>query len=215
MNTNPQAKRVLLYGDSLVYWKIPWGARYDVSVRFSGQTQTLLWSEYDIIEEGLRWRMLKDNNTYFPHRDGLAQFGPIIASHMPVDLIVISLWTNDMNSGVDKSFGDISDWVRWYIEQIDRWCVHFNIQKPQVLLVCPPVVREEYSYAIFKDIFRWAEAKSLLLSDRYSRIAHELSIHLLDLSSSVAPSNIDGIHLDEEGNKNVAEALSKKIQEIL
>lgn len=53
MRTQPQAKRILIYGDSLTYGLIPasGGKRYDAATRFTGQLQTVLGDEYDIIEE--------------------------------------------------------------------------------------------------------------------------------------------------------------------
>jgi lysophospholipase L1-like esterase len=76
-------------------------------------------------------------------------------------------------------------------------------------------VDEEHSYALFKDIFKWATAKIAMLSEWYERIANELSLDYLDTSKSVKPSSWDGIHLDDAWNKIVAQELAKKIQEIV
>lgn len=56
MNTNISAKRILIYGDSYVFGKIPSGLRYDSATRFTGVMQSYLGSDYEIIEEGLRGR---------------------------------------------------------------------------------------------------------------------------------------------------------------
>jgi hypothetical protein len=50
-------------------------------------------------------------------------------------------------------------------------------------------VDEEHSYALFKDIFKWATAKIAMLSEWYGRIANELSLDYLDTSKSVKPSS--------------------------
>jgi lysophospholipase L1-like esterase len=73
---------------------------------------------------------------------------------MPVDLVIIMLGTNDMNSGQEETFEQMRDAFKAYIETIDRWSNHFTIEKPKILLVCPPLVDEEHSYALFKDIFK-------------------------------------------------------------
>jgi lysophospholipase L1-like esterase len=217
MRTNPHAKRVLIYGDSLVRGKMPcaWSDRHDVVTRFSWLTQNILWDDYDIIEEWQRWRMLARDNAYFPYRNGKDQFWPIFSSHVPLDLVVIMLGTNDMNRGQDETFEEMRDAFKAYIETIQRWSTHFGIQEPKILVVCPPVIDEEPSYPIFKDIFKGASAKSRMLSEWYARIAQEFSLAYLDVSKLVAPSPIDGIHLDEENNAILAKLLATKIQDLI
>ena len=56
MNTNPQAKVVLCYGDSNTWGQNEdknTGSRYPVNVRWTGKLQELLGNEYYVIEEGL------------------------------------------------------------------------------------------------------------------------------------------------------------------
>src|SRR5689334_11654512 len=99
MNTNKAAKTILIYGDSFTFAKIPGGLRYDCETRFTGVLQKELGKDYEVIEEGLRGRTVSGENSFFPYRNGLEQFGPIIGSHLPLDLLVLFLGTNDLNSG--------------------------------------------------------------------------------------------------------------------
>lgn len=56
MNRNNKAKRVLCYGDSNTWGRVPSGMgeeRYPVDTRWPGILQNLLGENYEIIEEGL------------------------------------------------------------------------------------------------------------------------------------------------------------------
>lgn len=107
MNTSISAKRILIYGDSYTFGKIPNGLRFDSATRFTGVTQSYLGSEYEIIEEGLRGRTISGENGFFPHRDGLKQFDGIIGSHLPLDLVIIFMGTNDSNSSSKSTTEEI------------------------------------------------------------------------------------------------------------
>ena len=104
MNISTSNKRVLIYGDSITWGRIALKTgRYDSSTRWTCLVQKQLGDNVEIIEEGLRARMLAGENPYFKDRDGLRQFGPILGSHLPLALVVLFLGTNDMNKKNDKS----------------------------------------------------------------------------------------------------------------
>jgi lysophospholipase L1-like esterase len=57
VNTNPNAKVVLCYGDSNTWGRLPdRSGRYAVDERWTGQLQKLLGDDYYVIEEGLGGR---------------------------------------------------------------------------------------------------------------------------------------------------------------
>ncbi len=212
MLTNSEAKRVMIYGDSLVYGLRPWWTRYDVKTRFTGIAQDILWSGYDLIEEGLRWRMLSGENKFFPYRNWLEQFGPIFASHVPLDAIVLYLGTNDCNAGQDIDYEYIESALNQYRETMQRRCDFFKFPLPHLLLVCPHIVQEEYSYLVFKDIFRWSQDKSTRLVEYYHRYATDTYLDLLDTSTFITSGQADGIHLTEEMNKTLGEGVADFIK---
>jgi lysophospholipase L1-like esterase len=57
MNTNPNAKTIVCYGDSNTWGDNPdFDERYPANVRWPGILQDLLGDEYDVVNEGLRGR---------------------------------------------------------------------------------------------------------------------------------------------------------------
>ncbi len=217
MNTNLHAKRILLYGDSLVFGKASGeNKRLDSNTRFSGVLQDLLGEDYEVIEEGLRARMIKGENGFFPNRDGAQQFNPIIGSHLPLDLVIIILGTNDCNIKARKSATEIASSFVQYAAVIDEWVQFLEVPKPGLLVVAPPSINEPYydegAKAIFGD---GASDKAAGLPIAYQQIAEQIGAGYIDLQTVCNPAEGDGIHLDAEGNRQVAEALHKKIKEIL
>ncbi|MBR0402477.1 MAG: hypothetical protein IJH73_08230, partial [Lachnospiraceae bacterium] len=94
-------KNILCFGDSNTYGFSPdWVkgnfGRHDRSVRWTGRLQELLGDEYRIIEEGLSGRPTVFADPTMADMSGLPYFRPCLKSHMPLDLVIIMLGTNDM-----------------------------------------------------------------------------------------------------------------------
>jgi lysophospholipase L1-like esterase len=217
MLTDPSVKRILLYGDSFVYGKAS-GAnqRLDSKTRFSGQLQDLLGLGYEVIEEGLRARTLAGEHGFFPDRNGLAQFSPIIGSHLPVDLVIVMLGTNDCNALANKTPQEIADGLRAYPPRITEWCEFLAAPLPQLLIVAPPHIDDAHYDPPAQKIFGPnAPAKAAALPTLYAQTAKELGAHYANAAEVCEPAAGDGIHLNPVANKALAQLLYTRIKEIL
>ncbi|MCC7303992.1 hypothetical protein IT418_01080 [bacterium] len=215
MNTQA-TKRIVIYGDSFVFGKVPGGTRFSATERFTGVTQNILGNDFEIIEEGMRGRTLSGENAFFPERDGLVQFGPIIASHLPFDLLIIVLGTNDLNSKGNKNDQDFREGLQQYREKIVYWQKALGIPfEYKILLVSPPKIIETDSYQAFGDIFRGSQLRVDQLPQVYEAAAKEFGFEFLDISTIVTSATEDGIHLNQVSNKAVGELLAEKIKTIL
>ena len=104
MQTTAGLKRVLVYGDSITWGRIPNDfGRHNENSRWTSVLQQKLGDSFEVVEEGLRGRFLAGEHPYMPNRDGLQQFGPIFASHLPLNLLILFLGTNDTNAKANKS----------------------------------------------------------------------------------------------------------------
>jgi lysophospholipase L1-like esterase len=218
MKTDPSAKRVLLYGDSLVYGKKPGvNERWGSEVRFSGIIQRELGNEFDVIEEGLRGRTLKHENSFFPERNGLEQFGPIVGSHLAVDLVVVALGSNDCNATGKVQKNEVESALDQYRSKISEWCTFLNTPVPKLLIVTPPRIIEEYYDEPMKTVFGpKAPKKQVKLESAIINYCQVNNLDYLVSSKVCSPSkNGDGIHLDEAGNLGLGSKLFDKVTRIL
>ncbi len=213
-------KEVLIYGDSLVYGKMPCTpVRYLREKNFIGVLERELGSDYRIIDEGLRARTLGGENGFFPERNGLAQFGPILGSHLPANLVCIFLGTNDCNKADFKEFEEIPTILKEYKDKIDSWLSSLSIeQKPKILIISPPVIRGsevikcEGMHKIFDET---SENKSKVLVEVYETFCNKNSCEFFDAGKNCISADGEGVHLDEKNNELLGIALAEKIKSIL
>jgi lysophospholipase L1-like esterase len=172
--------------------------------------QKNLGDKYEVIEEGLRGRFLAGENPFVPERDGLKQFGPILASQFPVDLVILFLGTNDTNSRAHKSPQEIADGLNNYFEVIDNWCKEFRAMKPEVLIISPPHINEDVLKT--DSMFEGAAKKSLGLAEYYQAIAKRHNALFFDSSTVAEPGVRDGVHIEAEAHKALGAALAPIVE---
>lgn len=85
----------------------------------------------------------------------------------------------------------------------------FRDKKPDILLVSPPMVNEDTGYCRAGDKYLGATQKSKELAGVYEKLAANMDISFVSLSS-VAPG-IDGIHIDAEGHAQAAELIHQTL----
>ncbi len=214
MNIHSGGKRILIYGDSIVWGRIGGeSGRYDEHTRWTCQLQERLGAGFEIIEEGLRGRMLEGDNPNFPERDGLQQFGPILGSHLPLDLVVVSLGANDCNAASNKSPEQIASGLDKYWDKIGEWAHDFGMPVPKLLIVSPPRIMEEHLRGDTK--FAGAGDKSAQLAPLYEAKAKSLGVAFFDAAQVAEGGTADGIHLDEAANARIAEALEPVVKDLM
>lgn len=213
MNINPYAKRILFFGDSLTYGRIPNWKRYITTKRFTWVTQEILWNDYEVIEEWLRWRTLYWENKWFFGRQWNTQFWPILWSHLPIDLLVIMLWTNDANNYNDiYNEQQIYSYLDEYIDQIHWRCESIWVSHlPQLLLISPPNISKNYEWILFQG----SHLKINIIQESIKSYANVHNIQFIESANYIQPSEIDWVHLDEENNKILWTIIANKIKEIL
>lgn len=207
-------RSMLIYGDSLVYGLVPGEhRRYSKDERWTGLLNRFLTHEWEVIEEGLRSRTLEGENPFYPNRDGSAQFGPILASHLPLDFVVIALGTNDCMPALNKSARQIAESFRLYHELTKEWSQACHFETPRLIFMSPPALDRDILDAEVKGRYNGAYKKSLTLPAEIKKIADELAVLFFD-ASQIQPISKDGVHLGIESNTRLAEDFSSFVSNI-
>ncbi len=201
MNIDPEAKRILCYGDSITFGRVPGEVkRFSVEERWTGVLQKLLGESYEIIEEGLRGRTTNINDPELKGRNGLDYFFGCVLSLLPLDLIIIFLGTNDLKEQFNRTPQQSAEVFKEYKASIKEACDYLQEGLPKILLISPPLIKGDTA------------AEEFAVS--YKEVASEIGAEFLDSAKSVTASDSDGTHLDKENNEKLAEQLAVKIEVI-
>jgi lysophospholipase L1-like esterase len=207
-------KNILCFGDSNT-WGFPpdCGARYDRQTRWPGVLQQALGEDYYVIEEGLPGRNTVWDDPVEGGKNGLKQLLPLIHSHMPLDLLIIMLGTNDFKNRFSVSPLDIS-WSIGRLVKAARDSGHPLLgEAPEVLVLCPPPLAD-LSNSPFAGILVGAEAKSRQLAAVLGAFCEDNQIRMFDAGSVVQTSPVDGVHWEPEEHRKLGVAVAGQVQAI-
>lgn len=202
--------RILIFGDSNSHGTIPLrnlgpSGRYppgvpwpDVLASNSGDT---------IITEGLPGRTtVHDDPVDGGARNGAAVLPAVLLSHVPLDVVILMLGTNDLKPRFATSAFDIAKSVGRLVE-ITRALVPVA----KVLVVCPAQVFEVGALA---DAFAGAMVRQVGLEAHMNAAALRAGAHFVAAEQFAQVSDVDGVHLDEAGHKTLGLGMVGVVDEL-
>ncbi len=206
---------VLCYGDSNTHGADPaTGGRLGFGVRWPGVLAALLDGEARVIEEGLNGRTTVRDDPYVPGRNGLAYLGPCLASHAPVDVVVIMLGTNDLKATFALPATEIAAGAAALADAALRSMSGPAGGSPRVLLVAPPALGPA-SEPMEVSGFAGAGERNAELPRLYRAVARRAGAAFLDASAIVSADPADGVHLSPASHRVLAHAVADAIRPLL
>jgi len=209
-------RTILCFGDSNTYGAVPTLARsgrhrYAPDRRWPGILRRQLGAGWAVIEEGLPSRTtLRDDPIEGAHKNGLAALPICLESHMPLDLVIVMLGTNDLKYRFAAPPGDIADSLESLVRAVQRSEAGPGGAPPSVLLVAPPPIQE---VDWLGEMFLGGAAKSALLGARLAAVAERCGVPFLDAGGLIEASAVDGIHLDSDAHRRLGGELAKLVQQ--
>lgn len=203
-------KRILCIGDSNTWGYIPGaGGRYEENVRWTGRLASALGPEYVVIEEGMNGRTTVFSDWIEPGVSALEYIYPCLISQFPLDDIVIMLGTNDAKQRYHVSANEIGRGMDQVLLRIEDICRRKG-RMPRLLLIAPAPLRPG---AGWDDYTAESSEKVRKLSGEYQELAAAHACRFLDAAKIVGEAGLgmDGVHLNEEGHRRLAEAVKKII----
>jgi lysophospholipase L1-like esterase len=206
-------KTILCYGDSNTWGSDPaTHTRFDREVRWPGVLRRALGDGVEIIEEGMNGRTTVLDDPFEPFRNGLAYLYPCLVSHLPLDLVILMLGTNDLKKRFNVPASDIAEGVRRLVLCVRQAAVERGAGALPILLICPPPLG---MLSEFDEMFAGGKPKSRRLSTHYEAVAQEMGCHFLDAGRHIVSSDIDGIHLEASEHRKLGLAIAEKVAAIL
>lgn len=213
-------KSILCFGDSLTWGWIPVieGSpthRYPYEDRWTGVMASHLGDGYQIIEEGLSARTTSADDPNDTRLNGSAYLPSAIASHLPLDLVIIMLGTNDTKPYFNRTPYDIAYGMSKLVGQVltGGGGIGTPYPAPKCLVVAPPPLTP-MPHPFFQGMFGGGHEKSAQLGQQYQAMADFAKVDFLNSSDFITTDGCDGIHFTAQNNHDLGKAIADKVKEI-
>jgi lysophospholipase L1-like esterase len=217
-------KNILCYGDSNTHGTkpidfdmldvdfIPSTYRYPEEKRWTTIMQKGLGDNYNIIVEGLNGRCtVFDDPVEGIHKNGSTYLLPCLESHAPLDLVILTLGTNDLKNRFSVTAFEVALGIGKIIDIIKKSGSGPDGSCPEILIVCPPPLGK---LSHLSEILVGGQEKSLELDKNFKKVAKLNNCHYFNLGRIIKTSSKDGVHYDQEELVKIGENLALKVKEI-
>ncbi len=208
------ARTVLTFGDSNTYGTPPAHARgeyrrFGPESRWPTVMQAALGPKWTLVEDGLPGRTTNRADPVMgAHMDGQLGLRIALESNGPIDLLIIMLGTNDLQTQhaatVDQIVGGLAGLLA--IARSEPYQLRHG--GFDILLVAPPTVLEQ---GTFRDTLLGAHEKSRDLPFAIAQLADHWGVAFLDAGAHIKSSPLDGLHFEAQDHVTLGQAIATKI----
>lgn len=211
-------KRILCYGDSNTWGYIPGGlGRYEEAVRWTGRLQQRLGADYRVIEAGLSGRTTSYDDPTSDYRNGRRGLGYALFESAPIDLLIVSLGTNDLKfttaAGSARGLNALLRSVR-HLYSLAIGDVT-GLSCPQILVISPIAIGAEIDSKEPGGSLCGCHKQSLEFAKHYRVVCEAVGAQFMDGGEYASPDPTDCVHMSEVSHEKLAEAVFEKVKELL
>jgi len=212
--------RIVCYGDSNTWGYNPKdGSRYDEQTRWTGRLKNLLGQGYDVVECGINGRTTSFDDPYREFQNGRKGLGYCFHENKPIDLLIISLGTNDLKythaGGAARGLAALLR-TATHSEAFDsNNRSSFRDGKVKILVLSPINLASNLEQLNPHTLFREKIEESRCFAEVYQPVCNAYGVDFMDAVKFAGPSEIDGIHMAPESHASLAIAVAEKVKEIL
>jgi lysophospholipase L1-like esterase len=206
---------VVCFGDSLT-WGFKPGARtrYGHDVRWTRLLQKELGDGFYVIEEGVNGRTTVFEDPVRGDKNGLQHLATVRKTHMPIDILVIMLGTNDLQDRFQMSAGAIGFAMGRLLDYARTPTDDPEGKAPKILLMSPPPLGDFKESPLETLFSERSQTESKKLKDAYALIAEQYGAAFFDTGSVVSVSDIDSVHLSPEMQPPLARAVAEEVRKL-
>ncbi len=207
-------KQILAFGDSLTWGADPvTGLRHPYDTQWPVVLEAGLAGLARVHADGLGGRTTcRDDHSGPACRNGVRALTVALAAHMPLDLVILMLGTNDLKPVHGGMAISAQAGMRRLAEIVITFPHKPRSAVPQLLIVAPPPCARgpDGAPAGGRSI-----DQSRLLAPLYESLAKELGCSFLDARTVATADPADGVHLDAENTAAIGDALVAPVKSLL
>ena len=211
-------KTIVCYGDSNTWGYTPGtGVRFDEDTRWTGRLQTLLGQDYRVAECGMNARTTSFDDPFRDYLNGRHGLVYSLMEAKPIDLLIISLGTNDMKygnafrsaKGLDALL-DVAVHANTYIPGSSA--IYRDV--PRVLVISPIALHEalETKFPLHEMTGRVKDSREF--APLYQSVCKKYGVYFMNAADYAQASDVDCVHMDASSHHALAEAAAIKVQQI-
>ena len=208
-------RTILCFGDSNTHGTKPM-ADIDASGRFGPEARwpdvmgRSLGADWEVIAEGHPGRTtVHEDPVEGANRKGSAILAALLESHLPIDLVIIKLGTNDTKYRFHLNANDVAFGVGVLIDIIRASRAGPGRVAPQVMVVAPPPLVEVGDLGL---IFEGGAKTSARFPAAFARLAERFGVPLVDAGKIIAVSQVDGVHYEPEAQVTLGLAMAEAVR---
>jgi lysophospholipase L1-like esterase len=211
--------RVMAFGDSNTFGTAsvaaPPSFRLNTETRWPRVAQSCLFAA-EVVEEALPGRTTDLEDVEEPVQGGISYSGlhhlpTALASHQPLDLIVIMLGTNDAKARFKGEACDIAEGMRRLVSTVKTFKSVMGYMAPSTLIVSPPAIAPGIVDGRHAESFPRGPELTAALPNLYREIADEFNVGFLDANDIINTDGIDGVHWTPNAHRVFGLAVAKWI----
>jgi lysophospholipase L1-like esterase len=214
-------RRVLCFGDSNTWGFVPVqtppSTRYPRAERWPHVMAAALGDDVTVIEEALNGRTTDAADPQHPALggaglDGHAFLPAALASHLPLDALVVMLGTNDTKAHLARTPERIAAGAKRLLDcaRVLDGGIGTGYANPLLLLICPPPLGQLSPH--FVPVFAGGVEKSRALPPLYAAAARAAGAGFLDAATVIATDGVDGVHFSAEMQRRLGLAVAEVLR---
>lgn len=214
MTAHKDPVSVVCFGDSLTWGFNPLDkSRYSHEVRWTRRLQHELGPTFHIIEEGVNGRTTVFEDPTRGDKNGLAHLATVRKTHMPIDIMIIMLGSNDLQDRFNMSADAIGLAMGRILFAATQATDDVEGRAPKVLLMAPPPLGD-FTGLEYEGLYSNAHggAQSQRLAEVYARLAEQYGAAFLDAGKHISASPVDAIHFEAAPQAELAKVIANAVR---
>ncbi len=176
-----------------------------------------VWSSRTVNLDGQQSMKMR-LNLFCHYCVGIDHLANSLMTHLPIDLVILMLGTNDLHSLTPPNDANLGDGIAALIDKVREFpqCGLENIC-PEILVVSPIRIKQALGrFEVYPKFHgEMGEHLSKQFPSVYAKVAVEKRCWFLDANLYAEPDDGDGVHFTADSHIRFGTAITEKVKKIL